>query len=190
MLHQLQSLPDSPQPKKKILAILPSFIFPNSLPPSVIYPFILSNLLKFTEFSEPCGLSSGRIQQTVVQRNLELSGNVRGGHSGLGVRSIQVVSTKCNSACRRLHGQRRVVSQGQQLGEHLHLLAGTRKATKGVKETRVREKNQDRLVLLEAKGQISRIHFPNTHSDISQYFLQCLLHSGSWLDSWLSLRLT
>lgn len=34
--------------------------------------------------------------------------------------------------------------------------------------------------VMEAKGRISKLHyFLNTHSDISQYFLQCLLHSGS-----------
>ena len=74
----------------------------------------------------------------------------------------------------------RAVSQGQKLGEHLLFLAGTRRAIKGVKETRLREENQDRLALMKAKSPISRITCsPNTHSDISQYFLQCLLHSGS-----------
>ena len=58
----------------------------------------------------------------------------------MGVRSIQVISTNCRSACGRLLRGRRAVSHGQKFGEHLHLLAGTSRAIKGVKETGLERK--------------------------------------------------
>lgn len=63
-----------------------------------------------------CGSSNGKVQQTAVQTHLELSGDARDGHSGLGVRSIQVVTINRNSAC-RIHRGRRAMGKGQKLGD-------------------------------------------------------------------------
>ena len=166
MLHQLQLPPDSPQPKKKILAILP-FLPPFPTPTFCHLHFYSIKLIKIYWIWWTLWVIQWKVQQTVMQTNLGFSGNVWHGHSGLGVRSIQVISTNCSSACRRLHRGRRAVSQEQKLGEHLHLLAGTRRAIKGVKETRLREENQDRLALMKAKSPISRIHVSQILTRIS-----------------------
>ena len=57
------------------------------------------------------------------------------------------VTINCNNAYWRTHRGRRAVGQGQKLREHQYLRAGTRRAIIGDKEARVREENQNRLVL-------------------------------------------
>lgn len=54
----------------------------------------------------------------------------QGCHPGLGVSSTHAVTINRHSACRRVHREKRAVGQGQRLGEHQHVVAGTEEPPK------------------------------------------------------------